>query len=311
MERATMGCELRRCTTKWPSGARCSMSVCQRVIAEGQSLAVMDATADEALQASKSIAALNLRTLMCVPLQAKGKPLGVIYVDSQAVVTTFTEKDLELMRGIASHAAVAIENAILYAALNKRAAELERALELYRKADYEASTDELTGLRNRRFFQEQATRELDISRRYSRQMSIIILDVDHFKKFNDSYGHMIGDDVLRAMGRVLAANVRSVDLPARFGGEEFVVLCPDTESIGASMVAERIRKAVAEVKLNDADGQPVRQITASLGVATFRPGDADLAAVIERADAALYAAKAAGRNQWKLWSPQLAGTPAR
>ncbi len=288
---------------------RCSMSVCQRVIATGQALAVMDASTDEVLQASKSIAALNLRTVMCVPLQAKGKTLGVMYVDSQAVVTTFTEKDLELLRVIAGHAAVAIENAMLYAALNKRAAEVERALEQYRKADYEAATDVLTGLRNRRFFQEQAARELDICRRYNRQMAVLMIDVDHFKAFNDTHGHAVGDDVLRAMGRVLAASVRAVDLPARYGGEEFVVLCPDTDAAGASLVAERIRKAIAAVKLGESEGRAIRPVTCSIGVSAFQSGDLDLSELIDRADAALYAAKAAGRDQWQVWTAEPSEAP--
>ena len=288
---------------------RCSMSVCQRVVQTGQALAVMDASTDMALSASKSIAALNLRTLMCVPLQVKGKTLGVLYVDSQAVVTTFTEKDLELLRGIASHAAVAIENAMLYAALNKRAAEVERALEQYRKADYEASTDELTGLRNRRFFQEQAARELDICRRYARQMAILMIDVDHFKQFNDTHGHAIGDDVLRAMGRVLAAGVRAVDLPARYGGEEFVVLCPDTDLAGAALLADRLRQAVAAVKLGEADGRAIRPVTCSIGVAAFQGSDLDLSELLDRADAALYDAKAAGRNQVQVASAPVSEAP--
>jgi len=280
---------------------RISMSICNKVLTSGQAVTVVDATTDEEFQAAKSIMSLNLRTLMCVPLQAKGKTLGVLYVDSQAVVTTFTERDLDLLKAIAGHSSGAIENAMLYTSLNQRAADLEQALELYRQAEHEASTDVLTGLHNRRFFQDQSAREIELSKRHHRSMSVIMLDVDHFKKFNDTYGHAIGDEVLKVVGRILPDSVRASDIPCRFGGEEFVVLCPDTDSPGAAIVAERIREAISKVELVDLEGKPVRQITASLGVASLTPTDQRVAELLERADTALYACKAGGRNQVQIW----------
>jgi diguanylate cyclase (GGDEF)-like protein len=132
-----------------------------------------------------------------------------------------------------------------------------------------------------------------------------MIDVDHFKKFNDTYGHAIGDEVLRVMGKVLPESVRVSDIPARFGGEEFVVLCPDTDAQGAMIVAERIRTAVMAVELRDADGKPVRQLTASLGISSLMPGDERLAEILERADHALYACKGGGRNQTQIWRPDM------
>ncbi|MEB3328128.1 MAG: diguanylate cyclase [Candidatus Sericytochromatia bacterium] len=280
---------------------RISMSICTKVLTTGQAITVVDATTDEEFQTAKSIMSLNLRTLMCVPLQAKGKALGVLYVDSQAVVTTFTEKDLELLRAIAGHSSGAIENATLYTSLNHRAAELERALEMYRQAEHEATTDMLTGLHNRRFFQDQSAREIELSKRHHRNLSVIMLDVDHFKKFNDTYGHAVGDEVLKVVGRVLPQILRASDIPCRFGGEEFVVLCPDTDAPGAARVADRIREAISKVELLDLEGKPVRQITASLGVSSLLPTDERVAEVLERADTALYACKAGGRNQVQIW----------
>jgi diguanylate cyclase (GGDEF)-like protein len=132
-------------------------------------------------------------------------------------------------------------------------------------------------------------------------MSVIMLDVDHFKKFNDTYGHAIGDEVLKVVGRILPDTVRASDIPCRFGGEEFVVLCPDTDGPGAAIVAERIREAISKVELVDLEGKPVRQITASLGVASLTPTDQRVAELLERADTALYACKAGGRNQVQIW----------
>jgi diguanylate cyclase (GGDEF)-like protein len=284
---------------------RISMTIANKVLNTGESCTVVDATMDDEFSAAKSIMSLNLRTLMCVPLQAKGKSLGVLYVDSQAVVNTFTEKDLDLLKAIAGHSSGAIENATLYSSLNARAAELEEALEKYRKAEHEASTDMLTGLNNRRFFQDQSAREIELSKRHHRNMSVIMVDVDHFKKFNDTYGHAIGDEVLKVMGKVLPESVRVSDIPARFGGEEFVVLCPDTDAQGAFIVAERIRQNIMAVVLHDAEGKPVRQLTASLGISSLMPGDERLAEILERADHALYACKGGGRNQTQIWRPDM------
>ncbi|MEB3197233.1 MAG: diguanylate cyclase [Candidatus Sericytochromatia bacterium] len=280
---------------------RISRSICDKVLTTGQAITVVDALADEEFQTSKSIMSLNLRTLMCVPLQAKGRNLGVLYVDSQAVVSTFSERDLDLLRAIAGHSSGAIENATLYTRLNQRADELEKALDMYRRAEHEASTDVLTGLYNRRFFQDQSSREIELSKRQHRNMAVIMLDVDHFKKFNDTHGHAIGDEVLKVVGKILPQSVRASDLPCRFGGEEFVILCPDTDSPGACTVAERIREAISEVELVDLEGKPVGRITASLGVASLLPTDERVAELLERADTALYACKAGGRNQVQSW----------
>ena len=280
---------------------RISMSICNKVLSTGQAVTVVDATMDEEFQTAKSIMSLNLRTLMCVPLQAKGKSLGVLYVDSQAVVNTFTEKDLDLLKSIAGHSSGAIENATLYSSLNNRAAELEEALAKYRKAEHEASTDMLTGLNNRRYFQDQSAREIELSKRHHRNMSVIMLDVDHFKKFNDTYGHAIGDEVLKVVGKVMHETVRLSDIACRFGGEEFVTLCPDTDSQGAAVVAERLREAIQKVELTDLEGKPIPNITASLGVSSLMPTDERVAEILERADIALYACKAGGRNQVQIW----------
>ncbi len=280
---------------------RISMSICTKVLTTGQAVTVVDATMDEEFQTAKSIMSLNLRTLMCVPLQAKGKSLGVLYVDSQAVVNTFTEKDLDLLKAIAGHSSGAIENATLYSSLNTRAAELEEALAKYRKAEHEASTDMLTGLNNRRYFQDQSAREIELSKRHHRNMSVIMLDVDHFKKFNDTYGHAIGDEVLKVVGKVMHETVRLSDIACRFGGEEFVTLCPDTDAQGAAVVAERLREAIQKVQLTDLEGKPIPNITASLGVSSLMPTDERVAEILERADIALYACKAGGRNQVQIW----------
>lgn len=274
-----------------------SRSICQRVLDSAEPLCVDDAMGDSEFQMQASVMALNLRTVMCVPLLSKQTVLGVLYVDSQAIVNHFTERDLSLLESIAHHAAIAIENAHLYSQLTQRATELEHLVELYEEANLRASIDPLTGLHNRRFFQDQLGRDFAQSRRHHRHLSVIMLDIDHFKSFNDTFGHMLGDEVIVAVARVLEGAVRLSDLTARWGGEEFIVALPDTDLEGAVRVAERIRQNVSEIQLTDPEGNPLRQITVSLGVSALRPEDDRIAELIERADRALYVSKASGRNQ--------------
>ncbi|TWB25376.1 diguanylate cyclase (GGDEF)-like protein [Nitrospirillum bahiense] len=163
------------------------------------------------------------------------------------------------------------------------------------KLEQLASTDPLTGVLNRRRFFELARLECDRSRRYGRAFSVILFDLDHFKRINDTFGHLMGDEVLRAAVAVAAKACRTVDLLARFGGEEVMMLLPETDIAGARVVAERIRTSLAEMEVAY-DGQ-VAQVTASLGVAQWRSPDETLEDLLARADGALYQAKKGGRNR--------------
>lgn len=158
-----------------------------------------------------------------------------------------------------------------------------------------ARTDALTGLANRRAFDEAAEREMRRARRYGSALALIITDIDHFKAINDAHGHACGDQVLVDFARTLLVSVRDVDLVGRWGGEEFVVLMPGTDLDEALRAAERMRLAVAGVPTRF-EGR-VCGYTASFGVAAFRPEDAGLDALLGRADAALYRAKETGRNR--------------
>jgi two-component system cell cycle response regulator len=160
-----------------------------------------------------------------------------------------------------------------------------------------AVTDQLTGLHNRRYMESQ----LDaLVRRAvvggSDPVALLVIDIDHFKKINDSFGHAVGDEVLREFAVRLASNVRAIDLPVRFGGEEFVVVMPETELMDAHRIAERIRLHVAGSPFRVLDGEELLTVTISIGVAASLPTD-DQAKLIKRADDAMYEAKAHGRNQ--------------
>ncbi len=160
-----------------------------------------------------------------------------------------------------------------------------------------ASEDDLTGAHNRRHILALAAAEWERSSRYGRAFSLLMVDVDHFKKVNDVYGHAVGDDVLRALVRTCGVSLRRTATVGRLGGEEFLVLLPDTGEPAAAEVGERLRSASAALKIT-AQGQQL-QITVSVGVASRRPDTASLESLLKRADDALYAAKAAGRNQLK------------
>jgi diguanylate cyclase len=170
---------------------------------------------------------------------------------------------------------------------------LQENLEVVRT---ESLTDPLTTLANRKFFEESIKSFIDQSEESGVPLSLILTDIDHFKKFNDTYGHLTGDQVLRLVAIALKQNVKGHDVAARYGGEEFVVLLPRTALMAAVTVADNIRRAVMGKELmRRSTGETLGRVTISLGVANWRKGDT-VATLLERADACLYAAKHGGRN---------------
>jgi diguanylate cyclase (GGDEF)-like protein len=198
----------------------------------------------------------------------------------------FTEESRELARWLATQASIALENAHLHGLVKAQAV-----------------TDELTGLANRRRFMEVVRLELKRAERFQSPLGLVLVDLDDFKLVNDRYGHQTGDEVLRALGDVFRAGLRDVDLAARLGGEEFAVLLPETDDSGAAGVAERLRTALASVKL-EAPGGEKFGVTASFGVAVY-PQAQSVDELLTSADAALYRGKAEGKNRVVL-APSLA-----
>lgn len=173
--------------------------------------------------------------------------------------------------------------------------DLSATKQLQQKLLLMASTDPLTGLLNRRRFLEQAEAELHRCQRYRNELSVAMLDIDHFKVINDTHGHFVGDQVLIAVSRATERLLRNTDILARWGGEEFVILMPKTPLAGATILAERLREALERLVVETAAG--TLRITISAGL-TARDGcDADITDILQRADTALYAAKEQGRNR--------------
>jgi diguanylate cyclase (GGDEF)-like protein len=212
--------------------------------------------------------------LVLVPLSAEGRTMGVLVVEHALRSGTRIERRVVgALERFAAHGGLALRNAWLL-------------LQLRRTAD----TDGLTGIANRRIFDETMIREMARAVRSGEELSLVMMDIDHFKKLNDNYGHQVGDDVLRRVAQAIADGTRTYDIAARYGGEEFAIVLPRTPKGDAAQVAERLRRAAV-----DAEGDP--GVTLSAGVATF-PGDAmDAESLLARADEALYASKRAGRDR--------------
>ena len=174
--------------------------------------------------------------------------------------------------------------------IKRQAAEGEFYKELSRK-------DGLTDLYNHRFFHQLLETEISRGKRYNRVVSLIMMDIDNFKRFNDSHGHPAGDVALRQLSRLLRESSRTCDFVARYGGEEFAIIAPEASPDAARRMAERIREAVAEAVFDGEEAMPGGSLTISLGVATFPMQAADKSELVERSDQALYRAKALGRNR--------------
>lgn len=171
---------------------------------------------------------------------------------------------------------------------------LKRAL-LYRKVQELAITDNLTQAFSRRYFLERLEEEAQRSRKFKRNLSFLMADIDHFKKYNDDYGHLVGDAVLREVGRAIKENIRQVDFMGRYGGEELSVVLTETGKEEAHFAAERIRQAIESKAVRAYDEE--LKVTVSIGISTFPEDAKDLHMLIDRADQAMYQAKRAGRNR--------------
>lgn len=168
--------------------------------------------------------------------------------------------------------------------------------ENYRNFKQQAITDGLTGLYNRRFFNDELDREMQRSMRHFLKMSLILVDVDHFKKYNDTNGHQAGDEVLKKVAAVFRDTTRVCDMECRYGGEEFALILPETSKMQALIIAEKLRKKIEETCFPHQEKQPLGNLTISAGVATFPDDCLSVKQLIENSDAGLYKAKEAGRN---------------
>lgn len=273
------------------AGLRDTPAAPLRKIAEAGELAGLESalwTAEvEALQAGASVAAHHLgANALAHPLRTvKGEATVTGVVSVARAGAPFSAAERELFEYLARQAAVSIEN-----------------VGLHETVERQAVTDELTGLANRRRLQETLTSEVERSRRFEAPVALVMLDVDDFKRVNDTHGHLTGDRVLREVGRLVRESSREIDTPARYGGEELAMVLPGTDLVGAYNLAERVRQQIEALVLPLPDGGELR-VTASFGAAIHPDSSGDVQGLLRAADAALYEAKRAGKNRTVRASP--------
>jgi len=238
------------------------------------------------------------QSILAVPMVLHGKVTGMISTQSYQP-NAYTKDDQYLLELLSTHAAIAIENVRLFSTVQQL-----------------ANTDPLTNILSRRRFYELAEREFTRATRYHETLSVMLMDIDNFKKLNDQFGHKVGDAILQIISAELAANIREVDILCRHGGEEFVIVFPNTDLDTAYQTAERLHQIVQQADLKAAhdffefatgsrsDAEAMR-ITVSVGLAKYDPTCSTLDILIDRADRAMYAAKRAGKSQVKIWTENL------
>jgi diguanylate cyclase (GGDEF)-like protein len=229
--------------------------------------------------------ALNTEYFVTVPLKAKDKVLGAILVDNMFNKKPITKADVRMLTLFANHAGLAIENS-----------------RLYEETVYLSSIDWLTRLWNYGKFQRLLSSELEKAKANETALSLVMLDVDNFKAYNDSLGHMKGDEALREIASILQNKSRKCDQVVRYGGEEFAIIMPNTVKENSRLFAERLRNEIERTYASDLSIPPDRCLTISLGIASY-PEDADTKdELIAKTDIALYEAKRSGKNRTCLYS---------
>jgi diguanylate cyclase (GGDEF)-like protein len=222
----------------------------------------------------------NGGAFLALPLIAEnGRVIGMLNLLRRRP-GSFAAKEIDLLRKIAGQIGQVIDTIFAY--------------QHTRELSY---TDELTRVFNRRYFNQRFEREMQRAQRYGRALSLIMIDIDHFKTFNDTHGHLWGDTTLKQVAQILEKSLRKADILARFGGEEFVILLPEIDKEHGRKVAEKLRRAIERTDFPKAITQPLGRLTISLGLAAFPEDAKEAEALIDHADQGLYLAKSRGRNQ--------------
>lgn len=249
------------------------------VAMHGKPLLISDVREDERFAAHiDEKLSFTTRSIVCVPLKIKERIIGVIELINSFDELVFNDADMAILSAIADFAAIALENARNYDRINEL-----------------VITDDLTGLYNSRHFGQLIDYEIVRAQRYGTEMSLVFLDLDRLKGINDSHGHLVGSRMLSEFGRLIGSHVRSCDRAARYGGDEFAIVLPQTGKEQALAMAANLLDLMRAAEFYSDDRQRIR-LTASFGVATF-PLDADSRTeLIRAADTAMYEAKQAGRD---------------
>lgn len=261
-----------------------------RVAATGQPIVVVDIEKDRRT-AGQNRPRFKSKSFISVPLRLRGNTIGVLNLSDRRTGAPFTEIDLRLLTTFAQQASLLIE----------RRQYLERASEL----EQLSVTDALTSLYNRRFLEKRLNEEISRCKRSNAAFTVMLIDIDHFKIYNDICGHLAGDSALRKTARLLGISARQMDIVTRYGGEEFCVVLPDAHKKEAMLVAERIRRQIENEPFAYEERLPKGKLTASIGFSSFPDDGQTLKELINTADIALYRAKARGRNRTVVFEPAM------
>lgn len=221
---------------------------------------------------------VNIKGILIVPLLLRDEIIGEIILVNRIGADGFSHEDEDVLLTFGFHAAFALERARLH----------QEVKEL-------ATIDGLTGLYNHRAFQERLETEIERAKRFGSKVSLLMMDIDFFKKLNDTYGHSLGDEVLKRISCKIVDNIRNIDFAARYGGEEFAVILPETPLEGALVTAERIRTSIKDYRISH--GESLISVTISIGVSTYPDYATSRKDLIGKADSALYQAKRSGRDR--------------
>jgi len=254
-------------------------SAAGRAALSGEPVHVLDVGRDEVYSKGELLQREGLRSLLCLPLLVRGRCIGVMTFYHREP-HSYEPEELRFLTTFAGTVSIAVDNARLYGEQSRLAV-----------------TDGLTGLYNHQRFHEGLAAEFGRAARYGHPLSLVLVDIDHFKSFNDACGHQAGDALLRTLAGLFKASARQHDQVARYGGEEFAFLLPQTDKRQATLLAERLCHVVERRQWEGADVIPGGRLTISLGVASYPEDAVQAAELVERADQALYRAKKLGRNQ--------------
>ena len=261
-------------------------------------LIVEDVSRDNRFARDPYFAAVECRSLLLVPIFHRGTRQAMVVLGNSHSGGAFASDRLHALKLVTGQLAVSFDNALLYASLERKVAERTEELEQANfRLELLSTTDPLTGLANRRQLTEALEREWHRARRDGSPLAVAMIDIDHFKQYNDQYGHPAGDECLRRVAAALTAQARRNDLIVRYGGEEFAVVMPETDRNGAHRLAERAVAAIAALQIPHALAD-LGIVTVSIGIAAVMPTQTGSALhLVERADALLYQAKRNGRNR--------------
>ncbi|MFT7185432.1 MAG: diguanylate cyclase (GGDEF)-like protein [Pseudohongiellaceae bacterium] len=276
--------------------SRFPVNIVQTVIRTNAPLVLANASTESQFSNNEYIETHQPKSVLCSPVVNRGKLSGIVYLENASTIGAFSEDHLNTVQLLSTQTAISLENAKLYANLEERVISRTQDLrEANEKLTFLATTDSLTNSLNRRHFLERSKLEVERALRFNNSGVVIMMDIDNFKKVNDTYGHAVGDEALRQVASISKSNLREQDLFGRMGGEEFAILAPESTLDEGLQLAERIRRSIAQTAINVPPES--FQITISIGITVISQTYHSIEQLLQLADKGLYLSKETGKNR--------------